>query len=99
MNLKKTNKKEIAKALGVSRSLLYYQHKMQEKDFLLKQEIEKTLRIFPSYGHKRIALKLKANKKRILRVMHIFGIKPYRRRGKNGANQRKRNLSPIQTFS
>ena len=72
MNLKKPNKKEIAKALGVSRSLLYYQHKMQEKDFLLKQEIEKTLRMFPSYGHKRLALYLKINKKRILRVMHFF---------------------------
>lgn len=94
MNLKKANKKEIAKALGVSRSLLYYRHKMQEKDFLLKQEIEKTLRIFPSYGHKRLALHLKANKKRILRVMHIFGIKPYRRRGKKWRKSKRKELEP-----
>ena len=94
MNLKKPNKKEIAKALGVSRSLLYYQHKMQEKDFLLKQEIEKTLRMFPSYGHKRLALYLKINKKRILRVMHIFGIKPYRRRGKKWRKSKKKELEP-----
>jgi transposase InsO family protein len=60
----------------------------------LKQEIEKVLREFPSYGHKRIALKLKANKKRILRVMHVFGIKPYRRRGKKWRKSKKRELEP-----
>ena len=94
MNLKRANKKELAKALGIHRSLLYYRHKMQEKDFLLKQEIEKVLCQFPSYGHKRIALKLKANKKRILRVMHIFGIKPYRRRGKKWHKSKKKELEP-----
>jgi transposase InsO family protein len=35
-----------------------------------------------AYGHKRIAMELKLNKKRILRVMKKFGIKPYRRRAK-----------------
>jgi transposase InsO family protein len=43
--------------------------------------IEETLRSFPSYGHKRLALHLKINKKRVLRVMKKYGIKPYRRRG------------------
>jgi len=38
-----------------------------------------TLRDHPSYGHKRLALHLKLNKKRILRVMKLFSIKPYRR--------------------
>ena len=36
----------------------------------------------PAYGHKRIAIDLKLNKKRILRLMKKFNIKPYRRRSK-----------------
>ncbi len=66
----------------MSRSMLYYHHKQPDKDWILKQQIEITLREFPSYGHKRLAMHLKINKKRILRVMKLFGIKPYRRRGK-----------------
>ncbi|MEK7172919.1 MAG: IS3 family transposase [Patescibacteria group bacterium] len=90
------NKKELAKVLGVSRSLLYYQHKQKEKDWKLKQDIEKILREFPSYGHKRIAMHLKLNKKRILRAMKLFGIKPYRRRGKKWRQSKK---NPIIAFS
>ena len=44
--------------------------------------IETALREHPSYGHKRLAKHLKINKKRVLRVMKIFGIKPYRRTAK-----------------
>lgn len=36
----------------------------------------------PSYGHRRIALKLKLNKKRILRIMKKYNLQPYRRRTK-----------------
>jgi transposase InsO family protein len=46
----------------------------------LKHQIESVLTDHPSYGHKRIALELKLNKKRIRRVMKKFGMKPYRRR-------------------
>jgi putative transposase len=62
--------------------MLYYEHKQWQKDWQMKQLIEKTLEDWPSYGHKRLADKLKVNKKRVLRVMHLFGIKPYRRRGR-----------------
>jgi len=34
----------------------------------------------PSYGHRRIAMHLKLNRKRILRVMNKFGLKPLRHR-------------------
>lgn len=67
---------------GMSRSALYYRPKLPEKDWSLKCLIEETLRLHPSYGHKRLALDLEINKKRVLRVMKLFGIKPYRRRGK-----------------
>lgn len=82
MSSNEKNKSAMARELGVSRSLLYYQHKQKKKDWDLKCEIEKVLRDYPSYGHKRLAIYLKVNKKRVLRVMKIFGIKPYRRRTK-----------------
>jgi transposase InsO family protein len=78
----KKNQSRQARLLGVSRQLLYYRHKQPEKDWDLKIKIEKALREHPAYGHKRLAIQLKINKKRILRVMKIFGIKPYRKRGK-----------------
>jgi transposase InsO family protein len=61
---------------------MYYRPKMPERDWTLKVQIEEVLREHPAYGHKRLALHLKVNKKRILRVMHLYGLKPYRRRGK-----------------
>ena len=45
-------------------------------------QIEETLREHPAYRHKRLAIHPHVNKKHILRVMHLFGLKPYRRRGK-----------------
>lgn len=71
---------ERAQSLGVSRSSLYYQSKLPTKDQTLREQIEDVLVDNPSYGHKRIAIELSLNKKRILRVMKLFGIKPYRRR-------------------
>lgn len=75
-------KKELAKSMGVSRSSLYYQSKRPIIDENVKKKIKQVLSIHPSYGHKRIALELNLNKKRILRVMKKFNIKPYRRRVK-----------------
>lgn len=66
----------------MSRSSLYYHHKRPAIDEEIKRQIESVLADHPSYGHKRIAPELKLNKKRILRVMKKFGIKPYRRRVK-----------------
>ena len=39
------------------------------------------------YGHKRIALELKMNKKRIRRGMRLFGLKPQRQRRQPGKPQ------------
>lgn len=74
------SKKELAKELGISRQSLYYQPKLPEKDLKLKEEIEKVMSKHKAYGHKRIAWELKINKKRVLRVMKLFGLKPQRRR-------------------
>ena len=65
--------------IGYSRTHHYYQPKQPTKDWCTKQLIETALRDHPSYGHKRLAIHLNINKKRVLRVMKLFGIKPYRR--------------------
>lgn len=72
----------LAEELGVSVSSLYYKKKLPKKDNEMKIRIEEALRYHPAYGHKRLALHLGANKKRILRVMRIFDLHPYRRRGR-----------------
>ena len=87
---RKITKKEVAKSLGIARSTLYYDPKLQKKDWDLKIKIEEVLHIHPAYGHKRLALALGINKKRIRRVMHLFGIKPYRRRPKKLYKERDR---------
>jgi len=74
------SKKELARELGISRQSLYYKPKLPEKDLKLKAEIEKVMVKHKAYGHKRIAIELRINKKRILRVMKLFGLKPQRRR-------------------
>lgn len=65
----------------MSRSTLYYRPKKPDKDWVLKVRIEEVLRVHPSYGSRRIALHLNLNRKRVKRVMNLFGIKAYRRRG------------------
>ena len=72
----------LAKDLGVSVSSLYYEKKLPQKDNILKIRIEEAFRYHPSYGHRRLAIHLKINRKRIRRVMKLFDLHPYRRRGK-----------------
>ena len=74
------SKKKLAEELGVSRASLYYKPKMIEKDLKFKIEIEKVMKKNKAYGHKRIAWNLKKNKKRVLRVMKKFDLKPQRKR-------------------
>lgn len=80
--MRKENNRELAKQLGVSRASLCYRSKQPRKDWALTCRMEDILREHPSYGHKRLALALGVNKKRALGAMKLFGIQPYRRRGK-----------------
>lgn len=88
--------KRLHDVLGVSKSSLYYKRKKPIEDWQVKQKIEVVLHEHPSYGHKRLAMALKLNKKRILRVMKLYDIKPYRRRRKpwKRANTTKYDISP-----
>lgn len=76
------NKTLLAHTLGVSRSTLYYVSKKEVSDWKLKIRIEHILSTHPAYGSRRIALELQMNRKRIRRVMRLFGLHPYRRRGR-----------------
>jgi transposase InsO family protein len=82
MTLKKEefiSKTAIANKLQISRSSLYYKPKLPVKDEVLRILIEGVMSVHPAYGHKRIALELGINKKRVLRVMKLHGLKPPRR--------------------
>ncbi len=76
------SKLQLARKLGAARSTLYYQSRLDVKDEQLRQAMLAVLHLHPSYGYRRLALHLHVNKKRTLRVMQRYGIKPYRRRGK-----------------
>lgn len=73
---------KLHKELGISRSTLYYKPKQPSKDWHTKQLIETVLHEHPSYGSERLTTALHINKKRILRVMKLYGIQPYRRKRK-----------------
>lgn len=79
---KRESKTALAKKLGIARSSLYYKGRLDAVDEELQKQILIVLGIHPAYGHKRIALDFPLNKKRVLRVMKKYGIKPYRRRVK-----------------
>lgn len=72
------NKKLIAEAMNINRKNIYNKSKKDIKDMSVKTNIEKTFESHPSYGHRRLALELKINKKKILRIMHKYGLKPPR---------------------
>ena len=78
----KESKKALAKKLGISRSSLYYESKMKVRDNCVREQILTVLSEHPSYGHRRLSIHLGLNKKRMLRVMKKYGIKPYRRRAR-----------------
>lgn len=73
------SKSELARRLGISRGSLYYEPSRPAADEVLRQEIEAVMREHPGYGHRRVATALKVNRKRVRRVMRLFGLKPARR--------------------
>jgi len=72
------DKSLIAKCMSINRKNIYQKGKKIIKDLTVKAKIEETFKIHPAYGHRRLALELKMNKKKILRIMHKFNLKPPR---------------------
>jgi hypothetical protein len=69
------NKSQLARELGISRGVLYRNHKMPKKDEEIARKIRQVQENHPSYGYRRIAIALKINHKRALRVMQLFDLK------------------------
>lgn len=84
----KLNKSRLARRLGVARSTIYYRSRKKEPDEADRKLIEAVMDSNRSYGHKRIAPALKMNKKKVLRLMHKYGLKPkicrFKKPGKPG---------------
>jgi transposase InsO family protein len=80
--------------MGVSRASLYYVERQDKKDWALKIRMEEVLQEHPSYGSRRLAQALGVNRKRTKRVMRIYGVKPYRRRGKRYRKSKAGRLFP-----
>lgn len=81
------SKKSIASYLGISRSSLYYKNKLPNKDKLALKQIKKVMLKHPSYGHRRIAIELCMNKKRVKRIMKKYNLRPKLKRRKPRMNR------------
>ena len=68
----------MAKCLNINRKNIYHQERKMIKDLTVKAKIEEVFKTHPAYGHRRLAIELKMNKKKILRIMHKFHLKPPR---------------------
>ncbi len=86
------SRRKLAQKLGIARSTLYYKSKKKIKDEATKQLIIEVMDSNQAYGHKRVALELKINKKKILRIMKLFKLKPQIIRGKKWVKKGDRNL-------
>src|SRR3989338_11263101 len=76
------SKTALAKSLGIARATLYYHSRMEKKDWELKCRMEVLMREHPSYGSRSFRDALGIGREHARRVMHKYGIKPYRRRGR-----------------
>jgi transposase InsO family protein len=76
------SKTTLAKELGIARSSLYYKPKKPKEDGEIKEKIVALRNEHPAYGHRRMALFLGLNRKRIHRIMKKFGIRPKIMRGR-----------------
>lgn len=61
--------------MNINHKNIYNKGKKEIKDIAVKDDIEKTFKSHPAYGHRRLALELKMNKKKILRIMHKYKLK------------------------
>ena len=57
---------------------LHYKSKKKISDLKVKKQIEDTFKDHPAYGHRRLAIHLKMNKKKTRRIMRKFNLKPPR---------------------
>lgn len=75
-----SSKAALARSLGISRQGLYYVPRKPGQDEALRDILTSIWQKHPAYGHRRLAIHLGVNKKRILRVMHKYKLYPVLRR-------------------
>lgn len=80
--VKTATKSLLSSLFGLTRKSLYLRSSSEAKDELLKNQILDCLSVNPSYGHRRIALELGVGKKRVRRVMKLYGLKPFKRKAR-----------------
>lgn len=86
-----SNKSAFARKLGICRQSLYYRPKKPKEDELIKTRIQAVLTDHAAYGHRRVAMELNMNHKRIARIMKRFSLRPRLMRGRPAkANDRGR---------
>lgn len=64
--------------MNINPKNIYHESRKDMEDQTVKSDIEDTFVTHPAYGHRRLALELKMNHKKILRIMHKFNLKPPR---------------------
>lgn len=82
-SLKRLNKSLLSRVLGIARAGIYQTRtdtKLRNEFF--REQVLKVLESNPSYGHRRIALALGLGKKRVRKIMKLYGIKPYKRKSR-----------------
>lgn len=61
--------------MNINHKNIYYESLKESEDDTVKDTIETTFKTHPAYGHRRLAIELEINKKKILRIMHKYGLK------------------------
>jgi putative transposase len=69
-------KTALAVQLGVARSSLYYTPKRPLRDAQDVEQIRAIMAEHPAYGHRRVAIALGMNHKKVGRLMQTFGLRP-----------------------
>lgn len=72
----------VTTVFGFVRASGHYHPHRENDALLLREQILSVLATNPSYGYRRIALALHVGKKRIRRMMQLFGIKRYKRKAR-----------------
>lgn len=57
---------------------IHYQSRLEAKDLIVKKQIEEVFKSHSAYGHRRLAMELKMNKKKVRRIMRKYDLKPPR---------------------
>lgn len=92
-----STKTALAKKLGMARSSLYYKPKKPPADAALSAKITAVMAEHPAYGHRRVALAMHLNKKRVCRIMRLHGLKPKLRRRSQPVKPDDQNRPETQT--